>query len=71
MSTINAANRKWFAVTRLVCYFWILVLLRVVNHYEPDYCYMVEPAINVVFLAIGGCLGRNYRLFRADRQIRR
>ena len=70
MST-TIINRKWGAMLRLICYLWIVALLYLLAHYEPDYKDMIEHAIRLMYLAVGLCLGRNGRLFRAERQIRR
>ena len=60
--TLNPTERKWFALVRLVCYAWIIVVLVIFNHYTPQYGELIEPTIRMVFGLGGFCLGRNYRL---------
>lgn len=70
MST-TIINRKWGAVLRLVSYLWIVAMLYLLAHYEPEYQGMIEHAIRLMYLAVGLCLGRNGRLFRSERLIRK
>lgn len=64
----KAYRQKWFAIIRMICYLWILVLLFVIDYYEPDYHWFIEPAIQTVFFAAGGCAGRNYQHFTPRRK---
>ena len=62
MST-EKLNSRWYAALRLTCYIWAIVLLAVIGHYEPDYLYLTEPAIDACILFVGLCVGKHYRLF--------
>ena len=65
----KAYRKKWFAILRMVCYLWILVLLFVVNYYEPEYHQFIEPAIHAVYFAVGGCAGKNHHYFTLRRKV--
>lgn len=56
-------NRKWFALIRLLCYGWALVVLYLLSHYEPGYHDYIQAGINTLYVAFGVCFGRNGYLF--------
>lgn len=65
----KAYRQKWFAILRMVCYLWILVLLFVIEYYEPAYHWFIDPAIKTVIFAAGGCAGKNYQHFVPSRKM--
>ena len=61
--SVMSISRKWFALLRLACYFWVLVVLWILNHYEPEFACLIEPSIHTIILAMGVCVGRHYGMF--------
>ena len=53
--------RDWFATIRLVCYAWLLVVLYLLNYYEPNFQALIEPCLHITYFLMGACLGGHGR----------